>query len=51
MKCQHHGCECEGVESFDGYCSTYCAQADRKQGAGGSRGCACGHPPCGDVKP
>lgn len=50
MTCAHDTCHCEGVEGFDGYCSLYCAEVDRKD-TGHGEGCECGHPPCGENHP
>lgn len=52
--CRHQGCRCEGTPGYDGFCGTYCAEAQRRPGSesqSGSGGCACGHPPCGEARP
>jgi hypothetical protein len=51
QKCRHDHCRCEGLEAFEGYCSSYCAQAARRPDPSEGRGCGCGHPPCGDSRP
>lgn len=50
QKCRHDGCRCEGAAAYDGYCSSYCAEANRTESAGQARRCGCGHPPCGDAR-
>lgn len=49
-KCQHVGCNCD-VEAGQWYCSDYCSEQAKAEGAdsdqdAGDRHCQCGHAQC-----